>query len=149
MTNIFLSHSKEDYNIINVFRNAFNGTEVHPILMEYEKFSNPPWTAIKNTIEKSSTIFVLLSNNLKISDYTQNWVSYEVGVAGEANKEIWVFEDISNQVIFPLPSDSNCQPASFNISSISFRAFPSGVFGPGLVKYCSDRLELSKDYLGE
>lgn len=103
MTNIFLSHSRSDNNIINVFRNAFNETEVFPVLMEYEKFSNPPWASIKNSIESSSALFVLLSTNLKISDYTQNWVSYEVGVADEANREIWVFEDINNQVIFPLP----------------------------------------------
>lgn len=103
MTKIFLSHSQADLNIINIFRNAFNETQVYPVLMEYEKFPNPPWAAIKNTIESSSALFVLLSNNLKISDHTQNWVSYEVGIADEAKKEIWVFEDLNNQVIFPLP----------------------------------------------
>lgn len=103
MTSIFLSHSQHDYNVVNIFRSAFDGSDVHPILMEYEKFSNPPWFAIKNNIENSRALFVLLSNNLKISDYTQNWVSYEVGIADEANKEIWVFEDVNNQVIFPIP----------------------------------------------
>jgi len=103
MTSIFLSHSQHDYNVVNIFKSAFNGSDVYPILMEYEKFSNPPWLAIKNNIENSRALFVLLSNNLKISDYTQNWVSYEVGIAVEANKEVWVFEDINNQVIFPLP----------------------------------------------
>ena len=107
MQNIFLSHSKSDSSIINVFRNAFDGTEVKPTLMEYENFPNPPWSTIKNSIETSSALFVLLSNNLKISDYTQNWVSYEVGVADEARKEIWVFEDINNQAIFPLPKVSH------------------------------------------
>ena len=104
MQQIFLSHSKADYEIINIFRNSFEGTEVHPILMEYEQFSNPPWLAIRNNIENSSALFVLLSNNLKISDYTQNWVSYEIGIADEANREIWMFEDVNNQVIFPIPN---------------------------------------------
>ena len=104
MQQIFLSHSKADYEIINIFRNSFEGTEVHPILMEYEQFSNPPWLAIRNNIENSSGLFVLLSNNLKISDYTQNWVSYEIGIADEANREIWMFEDVNNQVIFPIPN---------------------------------------------
>jgi len=40
---------------------------------------------------------------LKISDYTQNWVSYEIGIAVEANKQVWVFEDVNNQTIFPIP----------------------------------------------
>ena len=142
MTNIFLSHSKEDFNIINVFRNAFNGTEVYPVFMEYEKFPNPPWTAIKNTIENSSTLFVLLSNNLKISDYTQNWVSYEVGVADEANKEIWVFEDINNQVIFPLPKVHHymlyCQNQQDSLEYLrtiirSYALNPKGAIGLGLI----------------
>lgn len=107
MTNIFLSHSKSDYSIIDVFKSSFSGTDVNPILMEYEKFVNPPWSSIKNSIKNSSALFVLLSKNLKISDYTQNWVSYEVGVADEASKEIWVFEDINNQAIFPLPKVSH------------------------------------------
>ena len=37
------------------------------------------------------------------TDYTQNWVSYEVGVADEASRETWVFEDVNNQAIFPIP----------------------------------------------
>lgn len=103
MTTIFLSHSKHDSNIIDVFRKSFQNTNVSPMLMEFEQFSNPPWLDIKHNIESSSALFVLLSNNLKISDYTQNWVSYEIGIAVEANKQVWVFEDVNNQILFPIP----------------------------------------------
>jgi len=104
MTSIFISHSKKDWNIIQVFLNAFNGTGVRPILMEYERYVNPPWSEIKNAIGQSSALFVLLGTNLKSSDYTQNWVSYEVGVADTLNRPIWVFEDINNTVRFPIPN---------------------------------------------
>jgi len=103
MRSIFLSHSRLDSRIITIFNNTFTGTEVKPIFMEYENFVNPPWSAIKSSIESSSALFVLLSNSLRASDFTQNWVSYEVGIADEAHKEIWVFEDINNQAIFPIP----------------------------------------------
>jgi len=103
MTTIFLSHSKHDSNIIDIFRQSFAGTNVNPVLMEFEQFTNPPWLDIKRNIENSRALFVLLSSNLKISDYTQNWVSYEIGIAVEANKQVWVFEDVNNQTIFPIP----------------------------------------------
>ncbi len=90
--------------VIEVFRNAFYGTKVKPVLMEYEQYVNPPWQEIKNAIIQSSALFVLLGINLKSSDYTQNWVSYEVGVADALNRQIWVFEDINNKVLFPIPN---------------------------------------------
>src|SRR5262249_49752769 len=103
MQTIFISHSQKDTDLVNLFRSAFDPNHVTPILMEYESFSLPAWRAIKSKIQGSSALFVLLSSNLKSSDYTQNWVSYEIGVADAAGREIWVFEDISNQVHFPLP----------------------------------------------
>lgn len=104
MQQIFLSHSQKDAPIVMTFRNAFAGTDVSPILMEYEKYINPPWQVIKQNIAASSALFVLLSPNLRVSPYTQNWVSYEVGLADQAGREIWVFEDVNNEVIFPLPN---------------------------------------------
>jgi len=103
MSSIFLSHSQNDKSLIDVFLQAFSGTTVRPILMEYEKFQNPPWNEIQNKIQMASALFVLLGNNLKSSDYTQNWVSYEVGLADGLRRQIWVFEDINNEVIFPIP----------------------------------------------
>ena len=107
MSHIFLSHSKKDISIIDTFKQAFSSSNVKPILMEYENFQNPPWKEIQNKIRTSSALFVLLGPNLKNSDYTQNWVSYEVGIADSFNKPIWVFEDINNQILFPIPHVNN------------------------------------------
>lgn len=103
MSSIFISHSKNDTEIVNVFLRAFQDTRVNPILMEYEKSQNPPWSEIRTKISLSSALFVLLGPNLKNSDYTQNWVNYEVGLADGLNKQIWVFEDVKNETIFPIP----------------------------------------------
>jgi len=81
MTSIFLSHSSKDRNVVSFFQNAFSGTNVNPFLMEYENYRNPPWSVIRKDILESSTLFLLLGPNLNSSPYTQNWVSYEVGVA--------------------------------------------------------------------
>ena len=35
--------------------------------------------------------------------YTHNWVSFEVGVAAAYRKPIWVFEEFSSLVRFPVP----------------------------------------------
>jgi len=103
MSSIFLSHSQKDKSIIDIFLQAFSDTTVNPILMEYEKFQNPPWNEIRNKIQTSASLFVLLGSNLKSSDYTQNWVSYEIGLADALGRQIWVFEDINNEIIFPIP----------------------------------------------
>lgn len=103
MTTIFLSHSQRDAEIIQIFSNAFNDTKVVPILMEYEKFTNPPWKEIKNRIQNSSALFVLLGPNIQYSEYTKHWIIYEIGIADSFNKQIWIFEDVRNEVFFPIP----------------------------------------------
>ena len=100
---IFLSHGKRDEAVVNALHSAFAGTNVRPVLMEYEAYTNPPFQKIKSEIHQSSALFVLLGQSLTASPYTQNWVSYETGVADNAGKIIWVLEDIRNQIIFPLP----------------------------------------------
>ena len=103
-TSIFLSHSSNDRNVVSFFQNAFSGTNVNPFLMEYENYRNPPWSVIRKGILESSTLFLLLGPNLNSSPYTQNWVSYEVGVADASDKQVWVLEDIQSSVPFPIPN---------------------------------------------
>lgn len=93
---------------MSYFQNAFNETNVNPFLMEYENYQNPPWQVIKNAIVKSSALFLLIGPNLNTSPYTQNWVSYEVGLADALNKQIWVLEDIQASINFPIPNAHHC-----------------------------------------
>jgi hypothetical protein len=48
-------------------------------------------------------MFVLLSPHLSGTAYTQNWVSYEVGLACGLNKPVWVYEHLQDPVQFPIP----------------------------------------------
>jgi hypothetical protein len=73
------------------------------VFEEFENYIVPPWTKIKNDIQQSSAAFVLLSPHLNSTPYTQNWVSYEVGLACALNKPVWVYEQLEDSVLFPIP----------------------------------------------
>jgi len=53
---IFLSHSREDRQIVQYFLDKFDDTGVKPVLMEFEKWSRngkPNWIWIRDEIKKS------------------------------------------------------------------------------------------------
>lgn len=81
---VFISHSSRDKNEMQFFRDLFNDTNVEPIFMEFEKWSrnyNPNWLWIRKEIQKSKALFVVLTKNITERKHTQNWVSFEIGVA--------------------------------------------------------------------
>lgn len=94
MARIFISHSRQDEDILSLFLRAFKGTGVNDI---YREFENPvPVGAIAEIIgrdiEFSSAVFVLLSESVERLPFTRDWVLYECGAAGIKQKPVWVFE---------------------------------------------------------
>jgi hypothetical protein len=124
LKHIFMSHSRKDATIIEVFNEVFAKTGVKPIWMEYEKWSQrvdePNWSWISRHIRMPDTVgvFVLLTrnvtdtNNPKRTLATQNWVAYEVGVASTSKpaKPVYVFKE--EDVDFPVPYLTNFMPYS-------------------------------------
>ena len=92
MAQIFISHSKQDKDIIHFFLEAFAGTKVKPHLEELEKEPPAGVTAgkIEHDIQISNAVFVLLSENVEHLKHTRDWMVWECGTA--KNKDIWVFE---------------------------------------------------------
>jgi hypothetical protein len=92
MAQIFISHSQRDDEIISFFLKAFAGTNVKPILQEFEKEPPERVTAglTEQNIQKSNAVFVLLSENVENLKHTRDWINWECGTA--RNKQIWVFE---------------------------------------------------------
>jgi hypothetical protein len=85
---IFISHSAKDNEISDFFIRKFDDTDVKPVLMDYEKWSRndrPNWMWIKDEIQKSSALFLILTKNIVKNEYTQNWVAFEIGVAATSN----------------------------------------------------------------
>ena len=103
MTQIFVSHSQYGKDIRASFDTVFARTDVKSVCMEFEQNYPPAWQKIKNEIHASDTIFLLLGPNIRSSIHTQNWIAFEVGLACAFDKEVWVFEQDSSYIEFPIP----------------------------------------------
>lgn len=94
MAKIFISHSRQDEDIVGLFLRALNGTGVEGV---YRELENPVPTGviaeiIGRDIEFASAVFVLLSETVEAIPHTRDWVLYECGAAGMKQKPVWVFE---------------------------------------------------------
>jgi len=111
---IFVSHSKDDKDIVNYIEKAIFNVGLTPKLMELEEMgSKYPAQRIVDIIrsnfqENTRAVAVLLGRNLEnpptaTPQYTHNWVNFEVGVAAACNKPVWVYEDFNDFIQFPIP----------------------------------------------
>lgn len=94
MAQIFISHSRRDEDILDLFLRAFRGSGVTDLYREFE--SPVPVGVIAEIIgrdiEFSSAVFILLSEKIEVNQVTRDWVLYECGAAGIKQKPVWVFE---------------------------------------------------------
>ena len=65
--------------------------------------TSPEWKEIKDSVRISETVFLLLGPNNRRSIHTQNWIAFEVGLGCAFNKQVWVFEQMSSKIEFPIP----------------------------------------------
>lgn len=100
---IFVSHSKLDKKIVASFDRIFARTGVKAMFMEFEQIRSPEWNSIRNAVNDSEAVFLLLGENVRSSIYTQNWISFEVGLSCALGKEVWVFEQADSHIDFPIP----------------------------------------------
>jgi len=111
---IFLSHTKDDKEFCNRFDNAAASVGLRRFRSEFEKIEPPAWKTIKTEIDKSSALFLLIGKELVKSQeskseewkYTQNWISYEVGLACAIKKDVWVWCE-EQPINFPVPYLNN------------------------------------------
>ena len=103
MSQIFISHSKEDKDIRVFFGDIFGKTKVEARFVEYEKYQPPAWNYIQQEINKSATLFVLLGRNVQQLAHTQVWIGSETG-AVPPGKEVWVFEHLEQICDVPIPN---------------------------------------------
>lgn len=107
MAQIFVSHSRDDIRLRQWFDEIFAGSPVKAIRFEFEfeAQAENPIPSIVQMIQGSAALFVLLGTNLlyRPTMHTTNWVSAEVGLAKGFNIPIWVFENITSPISFPVP----------------------------------------------
>lgn len=103
MVQIFVAHSQYDKDIRASFDTIFARTGVKSVCMEFERVSLPAWQEIKNAINTSETVFLLLGTNVRRSSHTQNWIAFEVGLSCAFDRRVWVFEQMDSKIDFPIP----------------------------------------------
>lgn len=115
---VFLSHTKFDKDFCDKFDNICSNVGMKRFRSEFAEIDKPPWRTIKEQLGKSIALFLLVGKELvnrQASPYnpdwrfTQNWISYEVGIAHQRNIDIWVVCD-SIQINFPVPYFNNYVP---------------------------------------
>jgi len=99
----FISHSQKDYSGKKYISLLCSVIGLTPKMVEYEEMSEEEANDIKKWISKSKYIFVLLSDHVLDSYFTQNWIAFEMGVAFDKNIPIFLFENLNKPVDFPVP----------------------------------------------
>ena len=103
---IFISHSKRDAELVLVVKKLLENVGHTPIIEEFvlrEEKADPPYEEIRRNVEKSALLFLFLTDNVIATDYTRNWVIYEVGLAAKGSKKLFVFERLGTPIYFPIP----------------------------------------------
>ena len=114
MVQIFVSHTHKDENFCNDFDVVCAREGIKAFRSEFETIRPPAWTTIKNAIDNSVALFLLvgegLVNNQEAQDdswkYTQNWIACEIGVACQKGIDVWAICD-NVKINFPMPYITN------------------------------------------
>ena len=111
---IFLSHTKDDVEFLDKFDRAVARVGIKAFRSEFETIKIPQWKTIKEAMDKSIAMFLLVGKQLVAHQasptpdwkYTQNWIAYEMGLACERGIDAWVCCD-DVEINFPVPYFNN------------------------------------------
>jgi hypothetical protein len=92
---IFVSHSKQDRELVDYLAKVAAGTKVQLIFEELEKLLSGSVTAqqIQARIAQSKAVFVVVTPNVSNLPHTRDWVTWESGCG--SSKDVWVLERAS------------------------------------------------------
>lgn len=116
---VFESHTKDDIEFCDVFDRACARVGIDAFRSEYETIDPPAWQTIRDELSQSRALFLLIGRALVETqaahtaewEYTQNWISYEIGIASALDIDIWVLCD-GVTINFPVPYFNNYIPYS-------------------------------------
>jgi hypothetical protein len=118
MPKVFLSHTKYDGRFCDRFDNICSNVGMGRFRSEFEEIDVPSWLTIKEQMDQSRALFLLVGHELVKQQaspndpgwkFTQNWISYEVGLAHQRGIDVWVVCD-SVGTNFPVPYFNNYAP---------------------------------------
>jgi hypothetical protein len=111
---VFESHTQLDKATCDKFSIAASLVGIKVFRSEFERIEPPAWKTIKQEMERSAVLFLLVGPELVRAQatsaedwkYTQNWIAYEVGLACALGKDAWVLCD-GVDINFPVPYLNN------------------------------------------
>jgi len=117
---IFVSHTKKDAQFCDILDRVCARVGLKAFRSEFEKIELPAWKTIKDAMDKSIAMFLLIGRELVKAQesrdpdwaYVQNWIAYEIGLACERGLDVWVVCD-DVEINFPVPYFNNYMPFSF------------------------------------
>lgn len=138
---IFLSHTKLDEDFCNRFDIAASRVGIKVFRSEFEELVNPAWKTIKDAMNTSSALFLLVGNELVKAQsasetkrkakeqwkFTQNWIAYEIGLACQVGLDVWVVCDAVN-INFPVPYLNNYEAGGIKPSDRTYLDFYKQIF---------------------
>jgi len=124
-----MSHTKLDERFCDLFDRACARVGIKSFRSEFETISPPAWKTIRDEMNKSSAMFLLIGKELvkmqkKSSHdpktaqswkYTQNWIAYEIGLSCERGIDVWVLCD-AVPINFPVPYFNHYQPFADSVN---------------------------------
>jgi len=139
---LFISHTKRDKEFCDSFESMTNRVGGFRVFRsEFEQVVPPAWKTIKKAISESTAIFLLVGKELvkaqelaesdptsrEVWKYTHNWIAYEVGLACQQGKDVWVVCDNVN-INFPVPYLTHYEVMGIDRSDNASNEFWKSVF---------------------
>ncbi len=106
MSKIFISHSRVDTELTKNVAAALQNIGDTPVIMEYIARAGetvPPYALIRQHVREADYVMLFKTDNAISSEYTRNWIVFEVGLAAAMNKRLFVFERKGPTIQFPIP----------------------------------------------
>ena len=106
MSTVFISHSKRDSNLVIRIKQILINVGHTSVLEEFIPESNKkpiPYDEIRTQVSDSDVVFLFLTDNVVATEYTKNWVLFEVGIASSMKKPLYIFERQGVPVQYPIP----------------------------------------------
>ncbi len=98
MGKIFISHAAKDKESVDFFTSLFSPTKVQAVFEEFDSKMGLQINSAKITedIKASNAVFILLDKSIENTKHTRDWIAFECGTASGLNKDVWVFEKITD-----------------------------------------------------
>jgi len=101
---IFISHSRDDETLLDELDRVFGKVGLKQYRASFEDQTPPVSEDLKNQINESVGMFVVLGKRAQSQTHTMIWIGWEAGIAIQSGLPVWILEDVQSNVTEPIPS---------------------------------------------